>query len=181
MFEASTRRTRAQGPFRRSGRYNVGSTYRRSDALVYQPFLLGEGRVHFSDARKGIETSEEVMLLAGLAEEVSEVDWYEAEAFSSTSLSRASSAIRGFGRSAKEAQDVVRAEEDLATLEARRRDMEAELEEEMEELEERFDALAEELEPLALKPRRADVEVQRVVLAWVPFRHGGGGLERAWP
>jgi hypothetical protein len=293
----------------------------RVEGLVYQPFLLGESRVHFSDTRKGIETSEEVLLLARFRETISEVDWVEAEvldvssdelerepaeggrfadpprvatqkrsysswkksfadtlyrsrrlrlmksptfslvstpgeserdfrirltevareerdecvgklrdkyakklqtlegrirravqkvevqeeqargqkfktalsigstllgaflgrkAFSSTSVRRAGSAMRGFGRNAKEAQDVVRAEEDLASLEEKRRDLEVELEAEVEELEERFDAQAEVLEPLAIKPRRADIAVKRVALAWVPFREKGEGLERAW-
>lgn len=291
------------------------------DGLVYRPFLLGESRVHFSDHRKGIETSEEVVLLAHLPEEVSSLDWYEAEAvdfsdgdaekdpaaearfgalpdvagktrsyaswrkafadtlyrsrrlelwksptFKLTSqpgeserdfrirlaeaareerdertdalrekygkklqtledrirraeqkvevqkeqargqkfktamsigstllgaflgrktfsgnVTRASSAMKGFGRSAKESQDVERAEDDLAVLVERRREMEAELQTEIDELAERFDAQAEELEPLHVKPRRADVAVKRVVLAWVPFRESDVGLERVWP
>ena len=44
----------------------------------------------------------------------------------------------------------------------------ASLEAEIDTLEERYDALAEELETIALRPRKADVEVHVVALAWKP-------------
>ncbi len=92
-----------------------------------------------------------------------------------------STATRGVGRSFKESQDVDRAEEDLA---ARRRDLEElerELEQEIEELSDRFRQEAEELETFELKPRRTDVDVRLVALAWVPYRQGDDGTtEAAW-
>ena len=100
--------------------------------------------------------------------------------FSSTNMRKASSAVRGFGRSAKESQDVERAEEDLQVLQGRYLEMEQELQDEIEALEERFDAQNEELEVLALKPRKTDIDVRRLALAWVPFREVGGELEEAW-
>ena len=76
---------------------------------------------------------------------------------------------------------VDRAKEDLA---ARRRDLEElerELEREIEELSDRFRQEAEELETFELKPRRTDVDVRLVALAWVPYRQGDDGTtEAAW-
>ena len=286
--------------------------------IVYRPHLLGEGRVHFIDSRRDIQSKEEVLLLADLEDEVGDVDWYAAQAldlspdhledepapeaafgqlppvagkeksyrswnkaFSDTlyrgrrlklwksptyketsrpeeserdfrirlgqlarekrdeqteklrakydkkletagdrirraeqkvevqaeqardqklktvvdigssllgaflsrrrSLSsRIGTAVKGYGRQARESQDVERAKENLAVLEEKYRALERELEEEIEALEERFDPQNEELEVFAVKPRRADVEVRRVVLAWAPYRKTEEGLEEAW-
>lgn len=46
--------------------------------LAYRPAVLGLGRVHFRDAKKGVEHSEEVSLLAELTEGARAVDWLEA-------------------------------------------------------------------------------------------------------
>lgn len=100
--------------------------------------------------------------------------------FSATNMRRAGSAMRGFGRSSKEAQDVERAEEGLEIAKQRYQEMEEELETELAELSERFDAQGEELETMTLKPRRTDVNVQRVSLVWMPYRDRGGRLEPAW-
>jgi hypothetical protein len=83
-------------------------------------------------------------------------------------LSRAGSAARGVGRTVQEGEDVERAEENLRAVEAELRQLESELAAEVEALGGRFDAAAETLEPLALKPRKADVEVHRLALAWLP-------------
>ena len=32
-----------------------------------------------------------------------------------------------------------------------------------------------ELKPLALRPKKTDITVERVVLAWLPYRSGGDG------
>ncbi len=94
---------------------------------------------------------------------------------SSTTLSKAGSAVRGFGRSSKEAEDVRRAEEALDTLEGRLADLEAELEAEIDAMEERYDPMREELGTVDLKPRRTDLELKLVALAWIPVEAAGEG------
>jgi hypothetical protein len=84
------------------------------------------------------------------------------------SLASASSAVRGVGRTFQEKQDVARAEETIGTLEKQLADLNAELEAEVDALAARFDASAVELETLSLKPRKADVEVRFLTLAWAP-------------
>lgn len=98
-----------------------------------------------------------------------------------TNLRRASSAIRGVSRVSKEKQDIEQAEEQLAQLQQQMVDLNAELEAEVEELEDRFDPMTEELSILALKPRKADIDVRVMALAWVPFRESDDGeAEVAW-
>ncbi len=85
-----------------------------------------------------------------------------------SSVGRATTALRSATRGAKEKQDVARAEQDLQAQRQRLEELELKLEREIEEVAERFDPLAEELETAVLKPRRTDVQVKRVSLAWVP-------------
>jgi hypothetical protein len=92
-------------------------------------------------------------------------------------LSAAGSAVRGVGRTFQERQDVARAEENIELLEKQLADLNAELEAEVDSLEERFDPEAAELEVLGLKPRKTDVEVRLLTLAWAPRREGEGA---AW-
>ena len=100
---------------------------------------------------------------------------------SRTSFGKATTALRSASRGSKEKQDVARAEESLEAARQRLADLEADLEREIEEVEDRFDPLREELTTAALKPRRTDVQVKRVSLAWVPYSDDGrGGRAPAW-
>jgi hypothetical protein len=92
--------------------------------------------------------------------------------FSYSNASRAGSAIRNVGRTMQERQDVTHAEENVESLRKQLADLNAQLEAEVDRLEERFDPEAEELEVLGLKPRRQDVEVRLLTLAWAPKRDG---------
>jgi hypothetical protein len=92
------------------------------------------------------------------------------------SMSAVGTAARGAGRTYQEQQDVARAEETVATLQKQLADLNAELETEVDNLQERFDPEAGELEVLGLKPRKTDVEVRFLTLAWAPKR----GDEPAW-
>jgi hypothetical protein len=91
-------------------------------------------------------------------------------------LGRVGTALRGAGRTYQEKKDVDRAEETVEALQKQLADLNAELETEVDNLEERFDPEAGELEVLGLKPRKTDVEVRFLTLAWAP-RQGG---EPAW-
>lgn len=84
------------------------------------------------------------------------------------SLSSAGSAVRGVGRTFQERQDVSRAEENIEALQKQLADLNAELEAEVHNLEERFDPQVGELEPVSLKPKKTDVEVRYLTLAWAP-------------
>jgi hypothetical protein len=81
-------------------------------------------------------------------------------------LSRATTAFKGVGRSVKEQADVARAEETLEAIRADQRELEAELTREIDALEERWVLRREDLEEIPARPRRSDVQVERVVLLW---------------
>ena len=103
------------------------------------------------------------------------------KSFSAGTLGRASTAVRGVSRSMKEAQDVARAREDLAAVQQSLADLDAQLKVELDALAASYDPTAIALEPLAVKPRRSDVDVRKVALAWAPYRPGAGGApEPAW-
>ncbi len=88
---------------------------------------------------------------------------------SRSSVGRATTTMRGMGRTSKEKRDVDRARRDAEALQAQLDELNRELEQELDALEDRFDAVAEELEVTALRPRRSDVRVETVTLAWAPF------------
>jgi len=92
------------------------------------------------------------------------------------SMSSIGTAARGAGRTFQEQQDVSRAGETVAVLQKQLADLNAELEKEVDNLQDRFDPEAGELEVLGLKPRKTDVEVRSLTLAWAPKR----GDEAAW-
>jgi len=86
-----------------------------------------------------------------------------------STLGRATTAARGVGRSMKESQDIARAQESLSALEQQKADLEAQIHADVASLGGAMDPLKEALEPLVLRPRRTDVSVQLVALAWAPI------------
>ena len=88
----------------------------------------------------------------------------------SMTLSKASTAARGVGKTFKESQDVGRAEEDLGTIRQQLQDLEKELQ----------DAIAAadlagseaKLEKVSIRPKKTDIEIRLVALAWCPYRGG---------
>jgi hypothetical protein len=87
---------------------------------------------------------------------------------STTTLSRAQSAMRGVGRSAGESQDVEQAEDTVEALTLELEELKHELEAEIQKLDDRFDPATEKLENRPVRPRKADVEVRLLALGWSP-------------
>ena len=87
---------------------------------------------------------------------------------STTTLTRAASSARSASRTLKESRDVGLAEETVEAVRAQRAALEAEIQNALAELAGRFDPAVETLETISVKPKKSDVEVRRVVLAWVP-------------
>ena len=88
---------------------------------------------------------------------------------SSATLSRAATSVRSASRSMKESRDVGLAEEGVETVQARIAELDAELAAAVAEVEQRTDPqAARDLTAKALKPKKADVEVVRVGLVWLP-------------
>jgi hypothetical protein len=100
---------------------------------------------------------------------------------STTTIGKATTAARGAGRAAKQSQDVGRALQNVEAYKAQLQDLEVQFQSEVERLRAELDPMKEELQVLTLKPRKADVDVKLLALAWAPFvRSPDGGLVPAW-
>jgi hypothetical protein len=97
-----------------------------------------------------------------------------------STMGRATTAARGVGRSMKERQDIGRAEENAGAIRQQLADLDAEFQAETASIEAQASG-AETLEIIAIKPKKSQIAVQVVALAWVPhWRDANGGLTAAW-
>ena len=84
------------------------------------------------------------------------------------------------GRAAKERRDVKRAVMKVEDLEEKLAELQEAFDEEAARIAERMSGPELVLKTLTLSPRKADIEIEELALAWVPWREtAGGGLERA--
>ena len=98
-----------------------------------------------------------------------------------STLGRATTTARGVGRSAKQAQDIGRAEAQVQSLRQQLADLQAEFDAEAAKLGGRLDPEMEELEKLVLRPRKIDIDVKLLTLAWGPYRKTqDGSLASLW-
>jgi len=88
---------------------------------------------------------------------------------SAGNVSKASTAMRGVSRSMKESSDVGRAEETAASVQQQIDELEAEFKAELERAAAAADPLTESFEKVALRPKKSNITVRAVVLAWVPL------------
>ena len=94
------------------------------------------------------------------------------------SIGRATTAARGVGRTMKERQDVGGAEQSVEAVRQRIADLEAELQSELVEIASANDLENFAIQSASLKPRKSDIAVSGVSLAWVPHWVGDGGSAR---
>ncbi len=83
-------------------------------------------------------------------------------------VSRGAGAAKGAGRARKEAKDVERARADLEAARAAHAELERQAQEAVRTEMEKIAALGETIVPLVLKPKKTQIAVRAVVLAWVP-------------
>ena len=89
------------------------------------------------------------------------------KAVSMGTLGRATTAVRGVGRSMKESEDVKRAGESAEAVRAQIKDLDAEILGETQRIAARFESEA-PLEKMSLTPKRGQLTVQFVALGWIP-------------
>ena len=94
------------------------------------------------------------------------------KAVSATTIGKATTAARGAGRTMKQAGDVGRAEESVGAVEQQIKDLDAELQSEIAATGAAIDPATEKLETVTLRPKKTDITVRRVALAWLPIRDG---------
>jgi hypothetical protein len=88
---------------------------------------------------------------------------------SARTVGRVATAAREMGRSRKQSGELRRAEERLEHYEQRLEDLEHEIEQEEQLIQDRFDPLQETLDTIPLRPRKIDIDVRLLALAWIPF------------
>ncbi|HEV8377085.1 MAG TPA: DUF87 domain-containing protein [Candidatus Polarisedimenticolia bacterium] len=94
-------------------------------------------------------------------------------------LGRSTTAARSVGRTAREREDVTRAAESAQQLQEDLARLQAELEAQISDIQQRADSSALLIESTALRPKKSDIQVGRVVLVWTPWETTpGGGTER---
>lgn len=89
---------------------------------------------------------------------------------SASNLGKATTALRGVGRSAQQQSDVGRAKETVEAYKKQLEELNAQFEADCAALESKIDPLTETLETLVIKPKKADISVQLVSLVWAPYR-----------
>ena len=100
---------------------------------------------------------------------------------SSTTLGKATTAMRDVGRSMDQGGDVKRAEESIEALKQKLADLETEEQEALEALESKIDPESETLEKVLMRPRKSDITVDSLGLVWMPFwQDESGSLMGAW-
>jgi hypothetical protein len=99
---------------------------------------------------------------------------------SAGSVSKATTAARGASRAAKESGDVGRAEETVEAVRALMAELEAQFQKEVSTAAAKFDPRAEEFETVTIKPKKSNIAVRAVVLAWAPTWIDSSGDKPAW-
>jgi hypothetical protein len=103
------------------------------------------------------------------------------KAVSGTSMSKATSTIRGMSRSMKESQDIERAGENVEALKQQLADLETEFTKETEALASQLQAQSETLEIISIRPKKSNITVELLGLGWVPhWQDSQGQRTSAW-
>jgi phage host-nuclease inhibitor protein Gam len=86
---------------------------------------------------------------------------------SATNISKASTAVRGMGRAYEQSSDVGRAEETTSSVQGKIDGLNTDLQSEIAALDVTYNPQAEKLDAVAIKPKRAGIQVKLVALTWV--------------
>ena len=100
---------------------------------------------------------------------------------SRSSMGRATTAIRGIGRSMKEAKDVARAGDTVEALKKRLIDLDHQFQEDQTNLSTQWDENIREIESVQIRPKKTNITVKLVSLVWLPYwKDSTGTLTKAW-
>jgi hypothetical protein len=103
------------------------------------------------------------------------------KAVSSSSITKATSTIRGMGRSMKESQDIDRAGENVEALKQQLADLEQEFTKETEAIASQIQAQSETFDTITIRPKKSHITVELLGLGWVPhWQDAQGHRTPAW-
>ncbi|MEA2736539.1 MAG: hypothetical protein QOE14_2990 [Humisphaera sp.] len=95
-------------------------------------------------------------------------------------VGRATTAARGAGRVYKESQDVARAGETVEAVQAQLDALQRQFDDETNNIARLIDPTTESLETVTLKPKKTNITVRSLVLAWTPYWEVGGTAQPAY-
>lgn len=87
---------------------------------------------------------------------------------SSTNVGRAATSMRAASRAADQRSDIQRAEANVQSLQEEFQALEAQLQADVEKIAAEFQAATEEVEEYPVRPRKSDLTVEQLCLAWIP-------------
>jgi hypothetical protein len=90
------------------------------------------------------------------------------KAIKTSTIGKATTAVRSAGRAIRDRQDAAMAEENVAVIDRQIAELEAQFKAETDSLASAVDPLTEKLETVSLKPAKSNIAVKLVALAWVP-------------
>jgi hypothetical protein len=100
---------------------------------------------------------------------------------SAGTVGKATTTARGVGRSQKEYSDVGRAEETVEAVMAQQAELDAQFQTELKAMESSFDPANEPLETVQVRPKKSNITIESVTLAWTPYwRAADGTTTSAW-
>jgi len=100
---------------------------------------------------------------------------------SAGNIGRATTAVRGAGRAYKESQDIDRAGENVDAVKQQLADLQAQFQAEADAITGQMDPTSEQLETVTIKPKKTNITVRSVTVAWAPHWRGADGQETsAW-
>jgi len=88
---------------------------------------------------------------------------------SASTMGRAATAIKGAGRTSKEARDIDMANDSLVAVQERFQSMQQELETELQTIKDSNDVDAVTIEATSIRPRKSDISITSFGIAWLPF------------
>ncbi|MGB7157731.1 MAG: hypothetical protein WBD40_06675, partial [Tepidisphaeraceae bacterium] len=87
---------------------------------------------------------------------------------------------RGVGRASKESADLARAEDTVRATGEQLHELERQFESDSASIVASIDAAAAAIETLPVRPKKSDITVSLVALAWAPHWQSGSELKPAW-
>ncbi len=97
---------------------------------------------------------------------------------SSANVGRAKSSIKSIGRAAKQRDDVKQAEKKLDNYRQQFAEMEKQFKVDRDKLAREYRPESIELESLSLKPRKSDLQVDSLQVAWMPWDVDSAGMAK---
>jgi hypothetical protein len=99
---------------------------------------------------------------------------------SAGNIGKAATAARSATRAMSEGSDVDRAREDLESAQQQLAELEASIKAETDAIAAKFDPSLETFEKVTVRPKKTDIRVDAVVLAWTPHWVDASGAKPAW-